>query len=281
MIQKKSMIISGWFSVIAVVLSIYTLYETFLRDIEIDMAVGKYIYISNTIGGIPDIYLHLVFYAEGPPTKNIVIHEIRAVLEKEGEPEKKYELVNNQNPDNESVIPMIIKGGNSQNYSELLIVDEFQDIAKQIKLTSNWYDNLARYFPEKRKVIEGWKNAHRGRYIPNNNLTGNLDKQLLLGALLETNGEINLQDILDNSEDRDEEIGELLKTATDIDGLYAFGVGSYSLLITAVDPTGNEIVKKQTTFRISDTLSNTMKFRFNQNVKVELKIIDPEKIHEN
>lgn len=71
MADNRKFLLSITLSMAALLLSGVTIYFEFFRSIKPDLLVSRHIYISNTLGGIPDVDVGFVIRADGPSTKTI------------------------------------------------------------------------------------------------------------------------------------------------------------------------------------------------------------------
>ena len=145
--SRKLITLSLAVSIFAVLISAATLYITLLRPISLDMAVSRSAYISNTYGGIPDVYMEVSLWANGPTTKAVGVGSLKMTLTNEATGAS-HELVDQ--PDDEG-FPTMIRGGEVAAYRVLAIVDDY--VTDEIERNDQWCDELAAIFPEGRNRL--------------------------------------------------------------------------------------------------------------------------------
>lgn len=255
--------VSIWISVAALLVSLTTLYLNYGKAVELDLAVSRDIYISNTRGGIPDVNLSFTLWAAGPVARAITVDAAEVVLT-DTETGISHALVSN--PGGE-VFPAIIKGGDIVTHRLLFSVNDY--IQVRIERYDSWCDELIAVLPDKSELIESIRNQLKSEYVPvgaeeeTEGASEDVDMGRNLAMLL-------ADDDVEDGEQLDEDVSSLLREAPveQLRRLVFFTSGNYEMQVTILGPFGEILATQNSSFSIDNVVSQTLLYRFNSNVRV-------------
>ena len=241
MASNRGFIVSMGASAAALLVSLATLYLNFWQAVELDLAVSRDIFISNTRGGIPDVRLSFTLWAAGPSTRAITADAAEVVFTNI-ETGASHTLIGS--PGSE-VFPAIVKGGDIVTHRLLFHVNDY--IPLQIDRYDEWCDDLIDVFPDESDLIESIRVQLKRDFVP----VGN-EEEIASGEQL------------------DEDVSSLLRKAPveQLRRLVFFTSGNYQMEVTILGPFGEILASQKSTFSIENVVSQTLLYRFNDNVRV-------------
>ena len=262
-------------SAMALLISCVTLYVNHFRNVDLDVAISRDVYISNTLGGIPDANLSITLWANGPSTNAIAVGSVRMIL-RNLDTDTTHTLVNNPRDVNnplETVFPAIVTGGSIATYNLLFQVDEY--IPVRIDRYNAWSDALARAFPDQTTLVESIRSRLIEDFVPVDRGTapdGDTPSTSAAGAL----AALLSGNVSDQADDLNQDVWSLLQDAPveQLRQLVFFTSGRYEVEVSVLDPLGNVLETQRRSFSIEDVVSQTLRYRFNVNTRVSTVSID-------
>ena len=259
--QKSN--ISVVLSVIAVAIACTTIYFEFFRPIKLDFAVARHSYISNTMGGIPDIRFQIAVRANGPATKAITIDSAKIVL-KNIDTNESYTLISNPLGD---IFPLVLQGGNSVTKAPLFVVD--YSLTEAIDLYDEWCNKLSKEFPMKTELIDEIRNKLKEPYLPVRSRDNTFQQTT-------NQSNFDLEDIFalyaEEQIELDEQISNLLALSSveQLRKILFFLAGNYEIQIEIMDPFDQSLAVQKRKFSIDEVVSKSLQHRFNDNILVAM-----------
>lgn len=257
-IERKSSL-SMTLATLAVAIAGTTLYVAHLHPAELAMAIPPGTYVSNTRGGLPDLYLAIALSAKGPSSKSLSVRSLRGDLTRieDGKPAREsVELVSS--PKNKD-LPTILHGGDVVNLQVLLVSSELG--SAEIARYNWWCDRLRDAFPERKDEVEDIRRMLRRLFFVNPFSSGV--------------GDPTDEDLTRSLTGVDGRISELLKDGEveKLQQVLFFRAGMYRLKIEALLEDGTAGAMETRVFSIDETASEVLLRRFNTNFYVRL--VDP------
>ena len=226
-------------SIAAIIMSGFALYVDFFRSMDLDFYVSRHAYISNTVGGVPDINLTFSVRGNGPLRKAVALDSARIIL-KRTDTGKTYNLMSNPRYEN---LPTIIEGGDVATFSPLLVVDD--SLSDTIKRNDDWCNTLKTILPNELDSIE--------------EICYNLKKPYI-GSSDSEHSQMEDSNI-------DESIKEILKKipVEHIQRVLFFTSGNYEMEISLIKPSGESFGTETYKFSIDSIFSQSLMHNFNLN----------------
>lgn len=257
----------------AILVALGSVYFEFLRSISLDIAVSEDVYISNTIGGLPDIELSIALRAKGPPAKAITVGLIEVNLRN----------VNTENEHNlifaeKENLPLIVNGGDVVTRSGLFISSS--DIPTRIERDDKWFHRFSDLFPDQKDRIEEMRIRHREEFISTEHDYSGLDYQgqeepnPFLGFLMD-NPLIRFSVELERKEKDIKTIADLLrKVPIEKVHKFVFFMGhEYEIDIRVFDPFNTNLATHKRKFKIDGVLSQSLRDKFNKNLRIRTTLV--------
>ena len=257
-------IVSLVIAVAAALTSIVTLYFTSFRRIRLVFAISHSAYVSNTYGGVPDLFICIALRANGPTTKAIAVDSIRVRLTNM-RTNTTIELINNPI---DKILPAVVGGGDAITKRVMFVTD--MDLSEEIRRYDDWCDRLVSAFPSKKELIDDIRAVRKNRFIyvadysektqstdgVEGSDTTSLERQLELSAKEELANSRALSDLLRSA------------PVEKIENLVFFSTGKYSAKFEVFDVYGNHLAVENRYFEIGSLVSNNLIHRFNANMRI-------------
>ena len=273
--QRQSAI-SIIIAIVALLVSSVTLYFTFLDDIGVAIAVSPDIFVSNTIGGVPDAHVTLSIRADGPSTKSVLIQSAELIVENVST-KVTHKLVGRAvgiTP----AFPTFLEGGDTVGYELLFVVNDY--VKQKVNRLERWFDQFASLIPEEVDEIEKIHERLKSEYLP---VESHSDSEpdilevlelLRRGASQDLEAPVENEDVI-SGEEIDEKISSFLGTLSveDLGKVLFFTPGTYTVYVNILDPFGDVIASTQRReLSIDGVVSETLRHEFNTNVRVETRL---------
>ncbi|MCW5637250.1 MAG: hypothetical protein KIT17_28235 [Rubrivivax sp.] len=230
------------FSAAALAVSVTTLWFSHFRDVNLEVAIGPDLFISNESGGIPDARISFALRGAGPDERALVISRIEATLTRKTTGQK-LDLRNSR----EAKYPKILKGKEVQSEAVLLVVNDY--VSDEVRRNERWCDDLLAASPEQRESIDRLRRMLVGRFIPR------------------TDG--------DEGGDREDAMKLAQKIIASIpqeklDRVIFISSGVYELEVRFVDPDGSALAVSKATFTIDELLAKSTRANMLSRKRVQL-----------
>lgn len=239
----------------ALLVSLATAYWNLWRRVRLSMRVSNDLYISNTLGGVPDVIVSVVFHGSGSPNHIATVQ--RLLLQLKNETTHKQILLEGLRAERGERLPFLVPG--SSTVAKRLMFQTNDYVSDEISRVTDWCDAL-------KTIVEPSK------HFSLDNLRGILRKRSL-GEGISAN---------DDNEDTTKELSKhefQNKFANLIEGLppdkletvLFVTAGRYTGVLTAQNELGRTLATQKFTFDVDAILSDTLRNQFDTNVRVQLK----------
>ena len=260
-------------AIVALLVSSVTLYFTFLDDIGVAIAVSPDIYVSNTIGGVPDVHVTLSIRADGPSTKSVLIQSAELVVENLST--KDTHTLVGRTTGITPAFPTFLEGGDTVGYELLFVVNDY--VKQSVNRLESWFSRFVSLLPNEADEIEKIHERLKSEYLP---VESRSDSEPDFFEVLEALRRGTPQDLRTPIENRDvisvEEINERISSilgnlsVENLGKVLFFTPGTYTVEVNILDPFGQIIAATHIReFSIDGVVSETLRHEFNTNIRVE------------
>jgi hypothetical protein len=247
-------------SIAALLVSIGSAYWNLLRSVQLEVATARDMWVSNTVGGVPDAFFTLGFRGVGSPDNAVTIRRIDLSLTNETTG-KTVNLEALRAVEGET-FPIVIKGKESKSSQLLFQVNDY--VPQRINRIESWCDEMLTALPESKR-----EDVQRVR----TNL-----KETIMGSSSDADewSELDLAELLSEATryDYSDDIVNLLEgeDSAVLERLLFITAGSYSAELTAYDPFDNILDQISLSFAVEPVLSEVLRNKFNTNTRVRVSI---------
>ena len=256
-------------ALLAVLIGGVTLFVAHFRPIDLTTTLARSTYISNTLGGLPELYIGLALSADGPSSRSLSVLGVKGTITRiengiaAGE---KIGLVNSRKFEG---LPTFLNGGDVVNLHKVLLVSD-DSASSQIQRYSYWADELRRVFPEETEKIREIEAALRTLYF-------------IDATVANTNREQSIENFFENIlEERErrqsvDELNEVIahllkgKKTEDIQQLVFFKAGTYELELEVIDENDTARATETRRFSIDGVTSEVLVHRFGANLRFDMR----------
>ena len=237
-------------SVIALLISGASIYLEFGRPIKLDLAVSRNAFISNTIGGIPDVNLYFTIRANGSSTRSVIVESVKVTL-RNLQTKNTHILFNDPR---DGGFPTVLQGGAIITHGLLFSVND--SIPEAVERYKTWYSALSGLVPKKKDQIEKMREQMKETFLP-----------IKSDKTAPSSGERG---------NDNEGIASLLSEVSveEFPKILFFVSGNYEMEIEVLDQSGKSLALHKREFSIEDVFSQTLRHRFNDNALVRTSAAD-------
>lgn len=235
-------------SVLAAGISAAALYFGAWRSIDVELAVSPRAYISNAVGGLPDIWIRFAIHANGASAKAVSIQSPYISITNV-ETDQKFTLSISESDVVKTGFPIILQGGSG--YSSDEHFEHVESVGETLDVHAEWFDKLSEHLPGRKDKVEELSAFVRHTLIPIDEYTPkHIDVNSAIGELL---GEIF-------------DMPRVEERTSHLDDLLYFRPGEYEMEFVVKDTNGRLLATRESKISITDVLEETLIRNFNRSV---------------
>lgn len=237
----------------AILVSAVALYFSAIRGIDVELAVSPYVYISNTLGGLPDMRIRFAIYANGPSTRFVPIRSSEVIVKSLESPDDgELTLSIPESVVSDSGFPIILQGGKGYSGDELF--QHVEGMNDRVNRITRWFDKFSNSLPGEESTVTELDNFARNSLIPLAEYDGpehlDMDSKIK-GLLKKITG-------LPRQETRNVYLNELLY----------FRRGEYEIEFVVRGIDGRELASYKDVISVDAVLDEVLMSRFNENTLI-------------
>lgn len=254
-------------SLLAVVISIAANYIALLRPVILQTAVSHDIFVSNTLGGLPDAVISLSFRGVGSPEKAVVVQSLQLEITNTTSAQKLTLEAMRELDAEKRFSPIVVAGRSITSRTYLFQMNEM--LPEQVARINSWCSTLNPLVkPAEQQNLSRTCSGIVSRLAgPNSSSTNDDDLDSGDG----TDGR-SLISLLGQEPSISKSFVKWLlpMSQAGLQKVLFVSAGSYEIKLTALDERGVALSQQAFTFSVPPTMAQAMASQFDENIRLRI-----------